>query len=119
MNGNNFTELYKTWTTDKLLDIVDNPSDYQKLAVDTARLELDSRQLSAEQLEEAKIIQANRHKVIADKQQENKAIEDKVKSVGSSLVNAFYPIQKAPPHYRQIHKAPFAFSWRTFTLPIL
>lgn len=97
MNGNNFTEVYKTWTTDKLLDIVDNPSEYQPLAIDAARHELDSRQLSAEQLEEAKTIQAGRQKVKADKQQKNKAVEDKIKSVGSSLVDTFIPIQEEAP----------------------
>ena len=97
MNGNNFTELYKTWAIDKLLDIIDNPSDYQPSAVDTARLELNGRQLSAEQLEEAKAIQADRQKVKADKQQKTKAIEDKIKSVGLSLVDTFNPIQQETP----------------------
>ena len=97
MNENNFTELYKTWATDKLLDIVDSPSDYQPLAVDAARLELHRRQLSAEQLEEAKTIQADRKKVKADKQQKTKAIEDKIKSVGSSIEDTFNPIQQEIP----------------------
>lgn len=97
MNDNNFTTLYKTWTTDKLLDIVDNPNDYQPLAVEAARLELDSRQLTQEQLANAKAEQDLIRQDKANKQQKVKDIEDKVKSVGSSLVDNFNPIQKETP----------------------
>ncbi|MCW5911000.1 MAG: hypothetical protein KIT62_07995 [Cyclobacteriaceae bacterium] len=93
MNKNNFTELYQTLTTDRLLDIVDNPSDYQSLAVEAARHELDNRQLTAEQLETAKTIQADRQKAKADKQQQMKVIEDKIKSFGSLIADILNPIQ--------------------------
>lgn len=97
MSENNFATLYKTWTTDLLLDIVDNPSDYQPLAVETARLEIESRQLSPEQLADAKAKQDLRRQDKAIKQQKVKNIEDKVKSVGSSLADTFNPIQKETP----------------------
>ena len=97
MTGNNFATLYKTWTTGKLLDIVDHPDDYQTLAVEAARLELGSRQLTQEQLTEAKAEQDLRRKDKASKQQKAKDIENKVKSVGSSLVDTFNPIQRDAP----------------------
>lgn len=97
MNENSFTTLYKTWTTDKLLDIVDNPSDYQPLAVEAARLEIDSRQLTQEQLIDAKVEQDLRRQDKANKQQKVKDIENKFKSVGSSLDDTFNPIQKETP----------------------
>jgi len=97
MNKNNFTELYKTLPIDKLLDIIDNPNDYQILAVETAKLELDNRQLSIDELETAKAIQADKQKEKANKLQKTKAIEDKFKSVGSSLADKLNPIQKEPP----------------------
>lgn len=97
MSDNNFTTLYKTWTTDKLLDIIDNPSDYQPLAVEAARLELDSRQLTQEQIAEAKAEQDLRRQDEANKQQKVKNIEDKFKSVGSSFADTFNPIQKDIP----------------------
>jgi hypothetical protein len=97
MNDNNFTALFKTWTTDKLFDIVDNPNDYQPLAVETARLELDCRQLTPEQIANAKAEQDLRQQDIANKQQRVNDIEDKVKSVVSSLVDNLNPIQKEAP----------------------
>jgi hypothetical protein len=97
MNENNFTELYKTWTTDKLLDIIDSPSDYQPLAVETAQRELDRRQLSMEQLVAAKAIQAERQREKSNKQQRIKAVEDKIKSVGSLVADTFNPIQSETP----------------------
>ncbi|GHV38681.1 hypothetical protein FACS1894179_02460 [Bacteroidia bacterium] len=97
MSDNNFTTLYKAWTTDKLLDIVDNPSDYQPLAVETARLELDSRQLTQEQIAAAKAEQDLRRQDKASKQQKVKDIEDKFKSVGFSLTDTFNTIQKDTP----------------------
>ncbi len=97
MNDNNFTTLYKTWTTDKLLDIVDNPTDYQPLAVEAARQEIDSRQLTQEQLTDAKAEQDLRRQDKASKQQKIKDIEEKFKSVGSALADTFNPIQKDTP----------------------
>jgi hypothetical protein len=94
MSDNNFTTLYKTWTTDKLLNIIDNPSDYQSFAVEAARLELESRQLTPEQIAGAKTEQDLRWQDKANKQQKVKDIEDKVKSIGSSLADTFNPIQK-------------------------
>jgi hypothetical protein len=94
MNENSFTTLYQTWTTDKLLNIVDNPSDYQPLAVEAAQLEIDSRQLTQEQLIDAKVEQDLRRQDKANKQQNVKDIENKFKSVGSSLADTFNPIPK-------------------------
>jgi hypothetical protein len=96
MNLNNFTELYHTWATDQLLDIIDNPSYYQPMAVDAARLELESRHLSAAQLEAAKKKQADRQKIKADKLQRTKAFGDKIKSVGSTFTDTYNPTQHEP-----------------------
>jgi len=93
----NFKTLYQTWTTDKLLDVVDNPGEYQPLAVETARLELDKRQLSAEQLESAKTIQAERKNHNTDKEKKAKEVEEKLKSVGASLGDILDPIQTESP----------------------
>ena len=104
MNRNSFTELYKTWTIDKLLDIVENPNDYQPLAIETARHELESRQLSAEQLEKAKAIQVERQTERANKQQKTNAVVDKIKSIATTLVYTFSPIQKGTPTARKYIK---------------
>jgi hypothetical protein len=54
MNANDFSERYKGLGNADLLDILESANDYQPSAVEAARLELDSRQLSAEQLMKAK-----------------------------------------------------------------
>ncbi len=95
MSENNFTALYKSLPTDKLLDIVDKSHDYQPLAVETARLELNSRRLTAEELETAKAIQAGRQNEQAGKRQKVKAVEEKFKSVGSSIIETFSPQKEA------------------------
>lgn len=97
MNGNDFTTLYKTWATDKLLDIVDRPNEYQPLAVDAARLEIDSRQLTQKQLTDARAEQDLRRQDKANKQQKVKDIEDKFKYVGSLFVNTVDPLHKETP----------------------
>jgi hypothetical protein len=86
------------------LDIVDNPSDYQPLAVEAARLEIESRQLSQEQLSEAKREQDFRRQVKANKQQKAKETEGKFKSVAFSFANTFNPIQKETPTTEKLIK---------------
>ena len=54
MAQNQFTEIYKTLSTIQLIAIIDNPADYQPLAVATAKAELDSRKLSAQEIESVK-----------------------------------------------------------------
>jgi hypothetical protein len=95
--SNKFTALYKNWTTDTLMDIADAPSEYQPLAVQAARLELDSRQLTPEQLAAAKAKQDLRRHDKANKQQKIKAMEEQVKSIGTVLTETLNPIQIEPP----------------------
>jgi hypothetical protein len=97
MNGNDFLERYKGFGNTDLLDIVDNAKDYQPLAVEAAQLERDYRQLSAEHLSEAKMELNIRRQDKANKQQKVNDIENKVKSVGYSLLDNLNPIQKNAP----------------------
>jgi hypothetical protein len=94
MNDNNFGTLYKNWTTDKLLDVIDNQHEYQLSAVEAARHELDSRQLSIEQVDAAKTIQRERLNQKRDKQRRAKEVDDKIKSIGLSIADTLNPIQK-------------------------
>lgn len=93
MNDNPFLQRYRTTDSSELLDIIANASDYQPLAVEAAQLELESRQLTQEQLSEAKDKLDCRQKDKANKQQKIKDIEQKVKSVGASVVDTFNPIK--------------------------
>lgn len=51
---NQYLDTYKKLPTAKLLEILENRKDYQPLAIETAKLELESRQLNAQDLEEIK-----------------------------------------------------------------
>ena len=94
---NNFNEYYKTISNTELLDILENQESYQPLAVDAAKTEFENRQLPDQEISEAK-------EPLIAKQLENekqkdkaKAIEDRVKNVGNSLVDTLKPIQKETP----------------------
>lgn len=52
--GNQYSEIYKKLPTEKLLGIIENSKDYQSIAVDTAKLELENRQLDKQDLEKIK-----------------------------------------------------------------
>ncbi|MGJ1509711.1 hypothetical protein ACR79N_25700 [Sphingobacterium siyangense] len=56
MSENNFAELYKTWPTDQLLSVVDNPDHYEPSALEAAEIELKSRQLTTEELTAARYV---------------------------------------------------------------
>lgn len=97
MTDNPFIQRYKTTDTSELMEIIDRSSDYQPMAVEAARLELDNRQLTQEQLADAKTKQDLRRQEKASKQQKVKDIEDKFTSVVSSLADTFSPIKKESP----------------------
>ena len=52
---NPFTEYYKTITNTELIIILDNKGKYQQEAVEAANLEFNDRNLSAEQIAEARV----------------------------------------------------------------
>lgn len=94
MNHLEFKTLYKTWETTKLLDIVDNPTEYQPLAVQAAQFEIDMRQLTQEKMDEAKNLQNLRRQNEAREQRTAKDIEDQIQKTGTFLLNTLNPIQK-------------------------
>jgi hypothetical protein len=103
MKGNEFETLYKTWTTDKLLDVLDNPMKYQPQAVEAARHEIDRRQLTEQQLTEARADQSLRRLKTAQEEKGN-GIESKIRSVGSSVVDTLNPIQTDVPATEKLIK---------------
>ena len=97
-----FSEFYKSISNTELLSILDNPGDYQPLAVEAAKNELLRRQLSETEIKEA------REQIIAkqiqkEKQREKvKAIEHKVKTTGYTLIDTLNPIQTGIPSTEKI-----------------
>ncbi|MCU0431962.1 MAG: hypothetical protein MUC87_00750 [Bacteroidia bacterium] len=90
---NNFETRYKSFTTEKLLNIVRNPGDYQPQAVDAARKELESRQVKEyDTLSES---QTTRATEIHEKQQAAPETSP-VNAFVASLVEIINPVQRKP-----------------------
>jgi hypothetical protein len=87
-----------------LLKIIDNPNDFQPLAVETAKNIFASRQLSTEDIEIAKseLAMLQQEKEVQD--EKKKVLENKVKNIGSSLIDTLNPIQSTAPTTDKIIK---------------
>lgn len=75
-----FTDRYKNYSNSELLKIIDNPNNFQPLAVETAKAIFESRQLSDEDIEIAKA-------TIAIQRQEKEAHDEKEKSSAIKVKN--------------------------------
>lgn len=90
---NQFTELYKTLPTDELLDIIDQAQDYQPLAVDAAKAEIESRKLSPELLEAAKAVQQRRLQAKIEAAEKAQARFNEIKNAANKISDVLNPIQ--------------------------
>lgn len=99
---NQFTERYKTFSNTDLLRVIDNQSDYQPKAVEAAKTEIDQRNLSDQEMTEAKNeLETERQK--KQKQNEKRAeVEQKVKTIGTSIFDTINPIQKSAPSVEKL-----------------
>ncbi len=95
--SNNFSEYYKSISDTELLSILDNPDDYQPLAVEAARVEFSNRQLSDTEIQEARqpLIAKQVQKEI--EREKVKAVETKIKAAGHSFIDTINPIQSGIP----------------------
>ena len=88
-----FTELYKKLSNSELLKIVAESNKYNPIAVETAKTEIDSRELSTEELNQAKADineQKEKKKLEIEKR---KRQEEKIKKGASTLFDTINPIQ--------------------------
>jgi hypothetical protein len=94
---NQFTERHKTLSNSELLRVIENPSDYQSEAVEAAKTEIDQRNLPDQENEDAKRnLEVERQE--QQKQNKKKAeVEQKVKTLGTSIFDTINPIQKSAP----------------------
>ena len=88
---NPFKEQYKSYTPVQLLNILDKKEDYQSIAVEAAQTELDSRQLTEEQTETAKL------KLEALNQKKESIFEKKAKKIGTQVFNDINPLKLKSP----------------------
>src|SRR5688500_15682241 len=93
MDSKYFAKLYKGWTVDQLLDIIEKPTNYQPVAVEIEKRKLESRGFTDEQFQEAKKLRSQKLKVEANEKKKIKAIESKFISIAESI----NPIQSQVP----------------------
>ena len=92
MSENEFSERYKKLGNASLLEIIDNPGDYQLAAVEAAKKEFESRNLSAEQLASAREELELKYKDILLEKEREEEVKRKIKSVSSSIFDSLNPI---------------------------
>jgi hypothetical protein len=95
--SNNFNEYYKKISDTELLTILDNPKDYQPMALEAAKKEFASRQLTDTEIQEA------RHLLLAKQAQKEKekerikAVETRITNAGHTFIDTINPIQSGIP----------------------
>lgn len=96
MTLNPFTERYKQATNTELQRIIENSDDYQPLAVEAAKAEIESRKLTDSELHAVK--EELRLERIDSEQKELKKQEkiNKVKNLANRALDNLNPIQEAP-----------------------
>jgi len=88
-----FTERFKTYSNSQLLEIIENPDDYQPDAVKTAEAIISGRQLTDEEMELARIeLDAEKQKIMSKELQKNELYEE-LKNFGESVLENINPIQ--------------------------
>lgn len=92
-----FAEKFKTYTNTELLRIIDNPDGYQPNAVETAKTIFSDRQLTEEEIKIAKDELEIERQEKSNKEQKKRAVEDKFKNFGKSILDNVNPIQNETP----------------------
>lgn len=93
---NEFTERYKQATNTELLRIIEKSDDYQPLAVEAAKTELDSRNLPDSELNSAKEELRLEQQDSEQKEQKKQERINRVKNIANSAIDNLNPIQKSP-----------------------
>ncbi|HRG25448.1 MAG TPA: hypothetical protein PLL23_13680 [Chitinophagaceae bacterium] len=96
-SSNHFSDYYKTITATELLAILNNPGDYQPSAIEAAKAELESRQLSETALQEARQPLVEKVQRKEAERKKIKAVEEKLKIAGTGFFEAINPIQQGIP----------------------
>jgi hypothetical protein len=97
MSSSHFSDYYKTITATELLAILDNPGDYQPSAIEAAKAELESRQLSETALQEARQPLVEKVQRKEAEREKIKVVEEKLKVAGNGFFEAINPIQQGIP----------------------
>lgn len=92
-----FQEKFKERNNVDLLKILLNPEAYQPKAVDAAKIIIESRQLSEEEISAAEALIKEEKQIAADKVKSKKDMENKVKSYSLSALRSINPIEAEAP----------------------
>lgn len=95
--NNSFSEYYKTVSNEELIRIVINPGDYQPAAVEAAKEELASRNLSDDVIQEARTLLSAEQEKKEKELEKRRAVENKLKDAGHTFLDTINPIQKGIP----------------------
>ena len=95
--SNNFGEYYKRISNTELLSLLENPADYQPLAVEAAKQEFANRQLSDTEIQEARQPLIVKQKQKEKERKKIKAVETKIKGAGLIFIDTINPIQSGIP----------------------
>jgi hypothetical protein len=86
MTPNQYTDIYKRLSDEKLLLILDNKKDYQPLAIETAIHELNTRQLTDKEISDARQNNIDKKN---KKDQSDKIVQDRIDSTKKTVDKAF------------------------------
>jgi len=92
--SNNFSEYYKTVSNAELLSILDKPAGYQEAAIEAAKKEFLDRNLSAQEIKEARQVLFERHAQKLKQREKVKEVEDKIKRTGQTLFDRLNPFHQ-------------------------
>ena len=92
-----FEARYKTYNNSELLDILDNPKNYQLIALEAARSELNTRNLSDFDINAARHILKARKEKSDSIAESNDRIKQKLINTTDQVVDILNPIQQSIP----------------------
>lgn len=97
MTENDFSKYYKKISNTELLEILENPKNYQPLAIKVAKQEFSNRQLSDDEINLARLPLIEKQLLKERKRQKRESIENNVKDKTAILIETLNPIQKETP----------------------
>lgn len=89
--NNHFTELYKTYSNPKLLEIIENGKDYQPIALEAAKTELESRKLTEAEITEAKQVLSAKQQEAEEKREASLVFQKRVQEVSVKVAHELNP----------------------------
>src|SRR5262245_21210068 len=93
-DSNSFSNYYKSVGNAELLAILENPADYQPEALEAAQSEWNQRQLSLNDIDEARRLLALSQQNQSKQNEKIRAVEQRTKEKLISIVDKFNPVRE-------------------------